>query len=42
VAKARQIHKADEANISAYFPADRFSKHNVPVSLKLGEGQWTW
>lgn len=65
VPKARQIHKAGEVNISAYFPAevkaslrmvqaktgynlkdclaealrDLFTKHNVPVSLELGEGR---
>ena len=63
--KARQIHKAGEVNISAYFPAevkaslrmvqaktgynvkdclaealrDLFRKHNVPVSVELGEGR---
>lgn len=47
VPKARQIHKAGEVNISACnlkdclaeALRDRFTKHNVPVSLKLGEGQ---
>jgi hypothetical protein len=63
--KTRQIHKAGEVNISAYFPAevkaslrmvqaktgynvkdclaealrDLFRKHNVPVSVDLGEGR---
>ncbi|MBU6512906.1 MAG: hypothetical protein KGR99_11435 [Betaproteobacteria bacterium] len=63
--KPRQIHKAGEVNISAYFPAevkaslrmvqaktgynvkdclaealrDLFRKHNVPVSVDLGEGR---
>jgi hypothetical protein len=63
--KPRQIHKAGEVNISAYFPAevkaslrmvqaktgynvkdclaealrDLFRKHNVPVSVELGEGR---
>ncbi len=63
--EARQIHKAGEVNISAYFPAevkaslrmvqaktgynlkdclaealrDLFRKHNVPVSVELGEGR---
>ena len=63
--KTRQIHKAGEVNISAYFPAevkaslrliqaktgynlkdclaealcDLFRKHNVPVSVELGEGR---
>jgi len=63
--KARQIHKVDEVNISAYFLAqvkaslrmvqaktgnnvkdclaealrDLFRKHNVPVSVELGEGR---
>jgi len=65
VPKPRQIHKAGEVNISAYFPAevkaslrmvqaktgynvkdclaealrDLFRKHNVPVSIDLGEGR---
>jgi hypothetical protein len=65
VPKTRQIHKAGEVNISAYFPAevkaslrlvqaktgynlkdclaealrDLFRKHNVPISVELGEGQ---
>jgi hypothetical protein len=65
VPKVRQIHKAGEVNISAYFPAevkaslrmvqaktgynlkdclaealrDLFTKHNVPVTLELGEGR---
>lgn len=65
VPKSRQIHKAGEVNISAYFPAevkaslrmvqaktgynlknclaealnDLFRKHNVPVSVELGEGR---
>jgi predicted lipid-binding transport protein (Tim44 family) len=65
VPKTRQIHKAGEVNISAYFPADvkaslrmvqaktgynvksclaealrdLFRKHNVPVSVELGEGR---
>jgi hypothetical protein len=65
VPKPRQIHKAGEVNISAYFPAevkaslrmvqaktgynvkdclaealrDLFRKHNVPVSVDLGEGR---
>lgn len=63
--KPRQIHKAGEVNISAYFPAevkaslrmvqaktgynvkdclaealrDLFRKHNVPISVDLGEGR---
>lgn len=63
--KTRQIHKAGEVNISAYFPAevkaslrmvqaktgynlkdclaealrDLFRKHNVPISVELGEGR---
>lgn len=63
--KTRQVHKAGEVNISAYFPAevkaslrmvqaktgynlkdclaealrDLFRKHNVPVSVELGEGR---
>ena len=63
--KPRQIHKAGEVSISAYFPAevkaslrmvqaktgynvkdclaealrDLFRKHNVPVSVDLGEGR---
>ncbi len=65
VPKPRQIHKAGEVNISAYFPAevkaslrmvqaktgynvkdclaealrDLFRKHNVPISVDLGEGR---
>lgn len=65
VPKTRQIHKAGEVNISAYFPAevkaslrmvqaktgynlkgclaealrDLFRKHNVPVSVDLGESR---
>jgi hypothetical protein len=65
VPKTRQIHKAGEVNVSAYFPAevkaslrmvqaktgyslkdcmaealrDLFRKHNVPVSVELGEGR---
>lgn len=65
VPKTRQIHKAGEVNISAYFPAevkaslrmvqaktgynlkdclaealrDLFRKHNVPVSVEVGEGR---
>ena len=65
VPKTRQVHKAGEVNISAYFPAevkaslrmvqaktgynlkdclaeallDLFRKHNVPISVELGEGR---
>ena len=65
VPKTRQIHKAGEVNISAYFPAevkaslrmvqaktgynlkdclaealrDLFRKHNVPVSVEVGESR---
>lgn len=63
--RPRQVHKAGEVNISAYFPAevkaslrlvqaktgynlkdclaealhDLFRKHNIPVSVDLGEGR---